>query len=259
MLSDLGAIHDPWAETMLDPAMARVLWGVRHLLPERVRRASVTLAGLAARVRWHDDQVVAALDDGIDQVVIVGAGYDSRAWRLARPGVRFFELDHPTTQDDKRARAPQGGPTYVPADLRTTGAGPALVGAGLDQGRQAIFVLEGLTMYLPEATVRAQLQELAGTAAPGSRLSTDFYPPQDQGTARNRRQNLLQHLARGGSGEDLCLTVGRDDARSLLASSGWTVTGAAGAREAATTLVPTSAGLPLDAVNDHKTLIAGRT
>lgn len=259
VLTDLGAIDDPYAEAMLDPAMARILWSVRHLLPARVRRGSVTLAGLAARVRWHDSRVVDAMDAGIDQVVIVGAGYDSRAWRLARGGVRFFEVDHPVTQADKRARAPDGGPTYVPADLRTASAADALVTAGLDPQRRAVFVLEGLTMYLSEDAVCRQLAGLAGACPAGSRLTTDFYPPQDEGTARNRRQNLVQHLARGGSGEGLRLTIDRDGAWSLLESCGWTAPDAVGARAAALTMVPRWSGLPLAAVNDHKTLVAART
>jgi O-methyltransferase involved in polyketide biosynthesis len=85
VLTDLGALDDPLAAHLLDRDMARILWGVRHLVPSSLRRRSVTLAGLTARVRWHDEQVLAALEDGIDQVVIVGAGYDSRAWRFARP------------------------------------------------------------------------------------------------------------------------------------------------------------------------------
>ncbi|HWJ62258.1 MAG TPA: SAM-dependent methyltransferase [Acidimicrobiales bacterium] len=257
VLTDLGAIDDPFAERMLDPAMARILWGVRHLLPGSLRRRSVTLAGLAARVRFHDAQVVAALDDGIDQVVVLGAGYDSRAWRLARPGVRCFELDHPLTQEDKRRSAPPGGPTYVAADLRSDSAVEALVAGGLDVGCPVVLVLEGVTMYLPEEVVRRQLRSLADACAAGSRLSTDFYPPADAGTAGNQRQNRLQQLARRGSGEGLHLTVSRSDAEALVASCGWSVTEAVGARAAARALVP-AAGLPVDAVNDHKTLLAAR-
>ena len=259
VLTDLGAIDDPYAETMLDPTMGRILWAVRHLLPALAQRRSVTLAGLAARVRWHDGIVVDALDEGVDQVVIVGAGYDSRAWRLARPGVRFFELDHPLTQADKRARAPGAGPTFVSADLAVESGGGALVAAGLDPARPSVFVLEGLTMYLTEDAVRRLLAGLASCAAAGSRLSTDFYPHQDGGSARNRRQDLAQRMARSGSGEDLRLTIDRDGARALVESEGWTVTDASGARLAARALVAPAAGLPVDAVNDRKTLLAART
>lgn len=260
VLTDLGAIDDPYAGRLLDPAMARILWGVRHLLPRSVRCRSVTLAGLAARVRWHDHVVVAAMDDGVDQIVIVGAGYDSRAWRLTRDGVRFFELDHPLTQADKQSRAPHdGGPVFVPADLAAVSAAEALVDGGLDPSRPAVFVLEGLTMYLTEDAVRRQFTDLASIAAPCSRLTTDFYPPQDAGSNQNRRQNLVQRAARSGSGETLRCTLDRDDARSLVELTGWMVTDVSGARSAARTLVPAAAGLPVDAVNDRKTLLTART
>jgi O-methyltransferase involved in polyketide biosynthesis len=68
-------------------------------------------------VLWYDAQVTRAVDDGVEQVAVIGAGYDSRARRLARDGVRFYELDHPGTQSDKMRRAPAGGPTYVACDL----------------------------------------------------------------------------------------------------------------------------------------------
>ncbi len=255
VLTDLGAIDDPFADRLLDPSMARILWCVRHLVPRALRRRSVTLAGLAGRVHWHDGAVSHAIEDGIDQVVIVGAGYDSRGWRLAREGVRFLELDHPMTQADKQMRAPAGGPTFVAADLRTADAGLASTRAGLDPDRPSIFVLEGLTMYLAEDVVLRLLRDLAAISAPQSRLSVDFYPPQDQATGRNRRQDALQRLARRGSGEGLALTVERADAVRLVESAGWTVTAASGARSAAEELVPHSARLPVAAVNERKTLI----
>ena len=255
VLTDLGAIDDPFAERLLDPTMARILWVIRHLVPARLRRRSVTLAGLAGRVRWHDDLVSEATTCGIDQVVIVGAGYDSRAWRMARPGVRFFEVDHPVTQDDKRSRSDSHGPTYAPADLRVDDAGSALARRGLDSTRPTAFVLEGLTMYLTEDAVRRLLRSLAAVAAPGSRLSVDFYPPQQQGTSQDRRQDALQRLARRGSGEGLSLTIERADAVRLLEAEGWRVTASAGARSAAERLVPAGIDLPVAAVNDRKSLV----
>lgn len=71
-----------------------------------------------------------ALDDGARQVLVVGAGYDSRAWRLARPGVTYFEVDQPATQEDKRAKAPEGGPVYVSADVADAQLDEKLLEAG---------------------------------------------------------------------------------------------------------------------------------
>lgn len=146
----------------------------------------------------------------------------------------------------------------MPVDLRHDALIDGLVAGGLSVDRPAVFVLEGLTMYLPEADVRRVLGELATACAPGSRLTTDFYPPSDAGSARNRRQDLLQRLARGGSGEDLHLAVDPDDAIALVEASGWTVLDARPTRAVARWLVPPGAGLPVDHINPRKSLLAAR-
>jgi methyltransferase (TIGR00027 family) len=255
LLTDMGVVADPFARRMLSPSMAAFRWIVQQWA-HRVPTLSVTLAGLAARVLWYDAHVAAALDAGVQQIAVVGAGYDSRAWRFRRDGVAFFELDQGPTQQDKARRAPGPGPTYVEADLTTQSAAATLGDRGLDPARPALFILEGVTMYLSEKSVRQQLAELSKTSAVGSRLTTDFYPPREIGTARHRRQLLLQRLARVGSGEGLELLVGPPQAVELVESSGWTVGEATSLHEAARALVPRASGLPVDAVNEQKTLVS---
>jgi methyltransferase (TIGR00027 family) len=187
ILTDLGVLDDPFARGMLSPGMALIYRFARRR-PQVVPTLPVTLAGLAARVRWHDERVLEALDDGIRQVAVIGAGYDSRAWRFQHDGVRFFEVDHEATQADKVRRAPSPGPTYVQADLADQSAASSMLASGFDATQPAMFVLEGVTMYLSEEAVRHQLTELSGTSAAGSRLSTDFYPRPQAGTTRDQRQ-----------------------------------------------------------------------
>jgi methyltransferase (TIGR00027 family) len=171
--------------------------------------------------------------------------------------VHFFELDHGATQQEKVRRAPDPGPTYVAADLTTQSAGEALVEHGLDASRPVLFVVEGVTMYLDEKIVRDQLGGLGTSCAVGSRLAVDFFPPRTAGTSRNHRQNLLQRLARIGSAETFRLTIDRPGAVNLVAESGWKVIQEMSMREAARSLVPRGSGLPVDAVNEQKTLVAG--
>jgi methyltransferase (TIGR00027 family) len=255
VLTDMGVLADPFAAQMLTPSIAAVLSLVRHL-PHRVRAQSVTLAGLAARVSWFDGQVTEALDIGIEQFVIIGAGYDSRAWRFGRSGVQFFELDHARTQRDKARRAPGPGPKYVEANLNEQSAAGALVAGGLNESRPSLFILEGVSMYLDRAVLRRQLGELRRVAAAGSRLAIDFHPPSDAGTSRNRRQQRLQRVARVGSGEGFKLVVDRFQAIDLVQECGWEVTDVISMREAARDLVSLDAGLPLNSINENKTLIA---
>jgi methyltransferase (TIGR00027 family) len=254
LLSDMGILADHEARGMLRPQMAAILKTARQL-PLRLRVRSVTLAGLAARVLWFDDQIAKALAGGIDQVVVVGAGYDSRPWRLRRDGVRFFEVDHPATQRDKRRRAPGHGPTYVEADLLTQSAMQRLSACGLILSRPAIYLFEGVSMYLSEAVVSRQLRDL-GESSTGSRLVLDFLPPRGFGTLQNHRQDRVQRIARTGSGEGLGLLVDPLRAAELVAASGWLVDEVTSMRHAASALLPRRSGLPIDAINEYKTLLA---
>lgn len=173
VLTSRGVIDDPHAAAMLH-------WPYRMLArcfacwPLSTLARSPTLAFLAARTRFFDDAVTSALNRGVQQVAIIGAGYDSRAWRLAHPGVGFFEVDHPATQRDKRQRAPGPGPAYVAADLRSDRLSKLLPAAGFDASQPAVFIVEGLTMYLPETATRALLGDLAALAPPDSCLAANF-------------------------------------------------------------------------------------
>ena len=213
-----GVLDDRWAATMLRP---------RWVLLDRVLRWPVvaglgrnrTFAWLAARTRFFDDAVTSALDAGIDQVVIVGAGYDSRAWRLARDGVRFFEVDHPATQADKRGRAPEGGPTYVPVELGVDALGDALPAAGHRGDRPSVFVVEGVTMYLTEPQVRDLLGTVRRLGGPGgSRVAVNFGLGVEAGS---RASAAIHRLALAVGGERITFRPSLEQAEAAVAAAGW--------------------------------------
>jgi methyltransferase (TIGR00027 family) len=134
---------------------------------------------LLARTRFFDQSVLDALDAGIDQVVVVGAGYDDRALRFRSAGVTFVELDHPATQADKRRRiqslpAGSGGPALIPVDLRTDDVGRALTGAGHAADRPSLFICEGLLVYLTRTVIAGLLRDLAVRAGAGSTLAVSL-------------------------------------------------------------------------------------
>jgi len=121
-----------------------------------------------ARKRWIEKEVRRVLEREVRQVVVLGAGYDTLACRLAGefPGVSFVELDHPATQASKHA-ALAGLPNlhFVPVDLGTTMPADALAGcAGFDGSLPSIVVAEGLTMYFTESKVAAILRSAAAVA-----------------------------------------------------------------------------------------------
>ena len=80
---------------------------------------------LDARTRFFDRVVVGAIGRGVRQIVVGAAGYDGRAFRYAKPGVRWFEVDHPATQRDKQERLARLGLGRPPGAVRRRPTSPA--------------------------------------------------------------------------------------------------------------------------------------
>lgn len=157
-----------------DPDAQRQLCQDMRLSPPDWLRPS-----LETRTRFVDEQVLAAIASGLRQVVICGAGYDDRALRFRTPGVRFFELDHPSTQADKARllgvlSAGKDAVTLAAVDFRADDSGAVLQRAGHDETQPTLFICEGLLVYLDQATCRRLLAALADRAAPGSVLAVSL-------------------------------------------------------------------------------------
>ena len=126
-----------------------------------------------ARKRLLDALAHEAFDSGCRQIVVLGAGLDTLAWRL-QSACACFELDHPATQAIKR-RACLDGPVLIAADLVHDSVAEAL--RTLPQfvaNQPTLFVAEGLLMYLPPERVAALLREISALSAPGSRFAFTF-------------------------------------------------------------------------------------
>jgi methyltransferase (TIGR00027 family) len=133
----------------------------------------------SARVTFVDAAVGRYLAT-IDQFVILGAGFDTRAFRLPRPGqIRCFEVDTPRTQATKRqllhkVGIDSTGITFVAADFETEDWLVRLVEAGFDPRQPSVFLWEGVIMYLDRPAVESTLRKVAGTAK-GSVLVFDYF------------------------------------------------------------------------------------
>jgi methyltransferase (TIGR00027 family) len=133
------------------------------------------------RTRFIEERLEQAIRDGVPQVVILGAGFDTRAYRLTEllKTARVFEVDQPSTQEYKKRRIRETGIevppnlTYVSIDFRHDKLGEVLAAAGYDSARKTFFICEGVTMYLPEAAVEETLRWVAAQA-PGSTIIFDF-------------------------------------------------------------------------------------
>ncbi len=192
----------------------------------RAGRAPRLRDHLLARTRFFDSAVLGAIERGTEQVVIVGAGYDDRALRFRSPGVRFFELDHPATQADKRRRVEALGSdvddlVFVPLDLVRDPVAELLADAGQDAARPTLFVCEGLTIYLEQAEIVALLGALAARAGAGSELAVSF-ALHAEGAPSAAVVRLANAARGGGRGEPWRTILPASAHLALLSQAGWT-------------------------------------
>src|SRR5580704_14577198 len=184
---------------------------------------------LAARTRFFDQVVVDAIARGVRQVVIGAAGYDGRAFRYAKPGVRWFEVDHPATQRDKLRRLERLGidashVRFVEADFTCDPVAARLRAAGLDPEAPSLFLLEGVAVYLEPAVLEDVLGQFRQVAAPGSSLAISVSLSRPRGdSARARFQARVAAL-----GEPARSTFEAAEAEALLARTGWPLAAAPG-------------------------------
>lgn len=161
---------DPLAAAVVGPD-ARA----ESLLGRRAMRAFI-----CARARLAEDALAAAVERGVTQYLVLGAGLDTFAWRNPYPDLRVFEADHPDTQAWKRARlADRPTPerlTFAAVDLEHQPLLPALIAAGLDPDRRLFVSWLGVTPYLESATVIETLETLAALPA-GVEIVFDYGPP----------------------------------------------------------------------------------
>ena len=166
---------------------------------------------LRARTAFFDRVVVNSLDRRVRQVVVGAAGYDGRAFRYAKPGVRWFEVDHPATQADKLARIARLGLdtshiAFVAADFATDPVADLLTAAGLDTSRAALFLLEGVAVYLEQPVLERVLGEFRAVTVAGSPLAISVSsetravrrPRAVQGRGGGGRRAGAQHAVTGG-------------------------------------------------------------
>ncbi|MGH9089301.1 MAG: class I SAM-dependent methyltransferase, partial [Acidimicrobiales bacterium] len=167
---------------------------------------------------------VTALHRGVTQVVVAAAGYDGRAWRYSKPGVRWFEVDHPDTQADKQRRLRRLGiatdqVTFVSADFTIDPIGPRLAAAGIDPTKRSLMLCEGVASYLDLPVLNALLQGLAEVAARRSRLAISLSIDTGSGGLAERRARFQARVAALGEPVRTILTA--DGAQSLLVGAGW--------------------------------------
>lgn len=198
-------------------------------------------ASLAARTRFFDERVLAAIGGGIRQVVILGAGYDDRALRFRTPGVRFFELDHPATQADKARRLEAmnaaGGPVLAAADFSRDDVGGFLAACGHEASQPSLFLAEGLLVYLDHKVSARLLSALRGRAAGSSVLAASLATHRD-GLDSARVLEVANSRRRASQAEPWLTILPAAAHLSLLSQAGWQTTESVDAAELGTGAEP---------------------
>ena len=185
--TDVERFSDPTAMALLpEEARTRVVRFQSGSAPKGLRAGwehgelDVLAKMMVTRTVAIDDAVRAAANP---QVVILGAGLDGRAWRM--PELRdaiVFEVDHPDSQRDKRARV--GSLTqvalnvrFVPVDFERDKLDDAMEASGHDPARPTTWIWEGVVMYLSVPDIEATLAVIARRSPAGSRLIVVYHSP----------------------------------------------------------------------------------
>ena len=135
-----------------------------------------------ARTKYIDEVLAGALDDGFGQVLVFGAGFDTRGlrFRASMDKAEAFELDSAVTQEAKIRQYRERGLTvpsnlhFISIDFDKDSLAAKLEAAGFRRGRRSLFVLEGLLMYLQPESVHSTLEVIREYAGSGSRLVFDY-------------------------------------------------------------------------------------
>ena len=137
---------------------------------------------MLVRTRFVDDHLCHALQNGATQVIVLGAGFDTRAYRFEEllRNKTVFEVDYHSTQQLKKRRLIEVLGTlpkhvrFAEVDFNKDALEDVLVSAGYRSSEKSFLIWEGVSMYLPEAAVRKTLRTIAEHSAPGSTLVMDF-------------------------------------------------------------------------------------
>ena len=227
-------VDDPYAQLFLGPTQRMTLatWEASGRLGNLAELVSPgLLTWVLCRHRYIDDRLVHALRGEVEQVVLLGAGYDTRGYRLAhelenRP---VFEVDYPATSrrkakivDRHRSELPVSDVRIVEVDFQKDSLQERLQAAGFERGVRTFFVWEGVAMYLTRDAVKATLAELRELSAAGSEIALDFWQL-PQGSDLMSAAHRLSASALSLIGEPVTFAIHPEDSGPFLTRLGYRV------------------------------------
>lgn len=176
--------YDPLAKHFISPETLEYATKHSHEALEVMERHVPGLRNsLLARVRYFDDYLKMCINTNFQQIVIIGAGYDTRAYRIEGiKNMKVFEVDHPNTQNYKIQKIKEiyySAPkhvTYVPLDHETQNLSQRLCDYGYNKLLKTLFIIEGLIYYIPPNAAVETLNFIAYTSGEGSAVIFDYFP-----------------------------------------------------------------------------------
>jgi methyltransferase (TIGR00027 family) len=219
---------DPFARHFASGPLLRIL-RLQDRLGLIERLAPGVMGFLTARERQGDQVLQDFLEEGLEQLVLLGAGYDARPYRFeaALKDVRVFEVDHPATQRRKRERLaallerPLAQVTFVPVDFSTQSLADRLASSGYDPRAKTLFIWQGVTPYLRPEAVDATLAFVAHSSGPGSGIVFDYVDPTYIAGPRMRREFKRMRLMRLISGEQIIFGLQPEQVVGFLEQRGF--------------------------------------
>lgn len=235
--TDCPLFTDPYAQMFVDAAVEQGWQPPPAHMAERIR----SIGGYAAsRTKWFDEFFIAAGANGIDQVVILAAGLDARAWRLPWIGdTVVYEIDQPRVLtfkvDTLRRHEFQPAAKYIPVPIDLREDWPrALRDAGFDATEPTAWAAEGLLPYLPASGQDLLFERIHQLSARGSRVGVESFGAGffDPGYLASRREKLAEYRRQAGGQDsddgfdvaDLWYTEERTEVTDWLTDHGWDVT-----------------------------------
>ena len=181
---------DPLAVAILGVDQDQIVRNVRHTPSSRRMRLFISI-----RTRFAEDALAEAYKSGVRQLVVLGAGLDTYAYRRALPnGLRVFEVDHPATQAFKQERLAAAqirlpsAVTYVPVDFEHESCDSHLAAAGFDRNASTFVTWLGVVPYLTEQAIWTTLSFFAGLPG-GAQIVFDYSNPPDSLPADRRAEH----------------------------------------------------------------------
>lgn len=172
--------YDPYAIHFINPKILE--YAAKHRDDANAAMDDST-GSIVARVRYFDDFVKKSINDGFEQLVIFGAGFDTRAYRIEElENVKVFEVDHPDTQRFKVQKIKEifgsipEHVVYVPVDFESQTLGKELFNGGYNRSLRTLFIMEGLIMYITPESVSETLKYIVGNSGKGSAIIFDYFP-----------------------------------------------------------------------------------